>query len=376
MTLRKWLYTHLLTLLTVSTGIREANAQLPAALDTYVVPEELAALQAQYSTLPDCMYEYVIHLNPPLDNVVRKFHYRFMTVRGMWRYERVDENGLMFYKVCFDGKVYHQFFKENDIGRVLALPPSPDPRKHHARFTGPNMILLTPEPLPANAKIIASAEFGWNPLFAPVEMPFLARPARFKTPDLHSAPLWRDVLKRSTIRHRMEKGTPSNQVHFMLDDDALNGILKLEKLNTPGLPSWRVLEHDYITRAASMHVITKYEGWQKYILDEKEGTTLYMPLLTTITAKGVPQGSVTTIELISDTVRKPPIGLTIEDFRIPDTISNPPALVTDLTKPPSTVKSKVATPTKSSSTAKPAQKPKLGGAELKPPPKLKPAPKL
>ncbi|RBP40298.1 hypothetical protein DES53_1084 [Roseimicrobium gellanilyticum] len=360
-------------LLTVSSGIPETRAQSPAPIEEYVMPEELVALQHQYSTLPDCMYEYVVNLYPPLDSVVHKFHYRFMTVRGMWRYERVDENGLMFYKVCFDGKVYHQFFKESDIGRIRQ--ERPNPRYHHAYFTGGNKILITPDPLPADAKNLASTEFAWNPLFAPVEMPFLAKQKVFKTPDLHSASLWQDVMRRSATRHRTGKDTPANQVHFLLDDEALNGILKLEKLNRPGLPPWRVVEHDYMTRAGSMHVVTKYEDWRKFSVEFPDGSpsVLHMPALTTITSKGVPQSSVTTIELLPDTVAKPPIGLTIEDFRIPDTISNPPAQPADKSI---AAKSKPSPPTKSAPPPKPAQKPKLGGTELKPPPKLKPAPKL
>lgn len=353
-------------------------AQSPLPVEDYEMPEELAALHSQYRSIPDCMYEYEVHFHPPIDKVVHQFHCRFITARGMWRYDRVDDNGLTFYKVCFDGKVFHQFFKECDIGRIR--PPRPDPKFHHQFFTGKNLITITPNPLPEEYPMLACTEFSWNPLFAPIEMPFLARPREFKTPDLHSEVLWKDVLRRSTIRHRMDKGTPANQVHFFMDDDALNGILKLEKLDTPGLPPWRVLEHDYMTRAGSRHVVTKYEGWRQFPVGEKagEGPVLHMPTLTTVTAKGVPQTTVLTIKLLPDTVAPATRGLTIEDFRIPDSISNPPAQVMDFTNPPAegavAKKTKATKPT--GSAAKPEQKPKLGGSELKPPPKLKPAPKL
>jgi hypothetical protein len=349
-------------------------------MEEYEMPEELASLHSQYRSIPDCMYEYEVHFHPPIENVVHQFHYRFITSRGMWRYERVDDNGLTFYKVCFDGKVFHQFFKECDIGRIR--PPCPDPSYHHQFFTGENVVSIHPNPLPDSYPKLASVEFSWNPLFVPIEMPFLVRPREFKTPNLQSELLWKDVLRRSTIRHRMEKGTPANQAHFFLDDEALNGILKLEKLDTPGLPPWRVLEHDYMTRAGSRHVVTKYEDWRRFPLGEKDGAgpVLHMPTLTTVTAKGVPQTTVLTIKLLPETVAPATRGLTIEDFRIPDSISNPPALVVDFTVPPAegtagkTAKAKVPKPVRA--TAKPEQKSKLGGTELKPPSKLKPAPKL
>lgn len=242
------------------------------------------------------------------------------------------------------------------------------------------MVTIHPNPLPDSYPNLAFSEFSWNPLFAPIEMPFLARPREFKTPDLQSELLWKDVLRRSTIRHRMEKDSPANQVHFFLDDEALNGILKLEKLDKPGLPPWRVLEHDYVTRAGSRHVVTKYEDWRQFPLGEKDGTgpVLHMPTLTTITAKGVPQTTVLTIKLLPDTVAPATRGLTVQDFRIPDSISNPPAQVMDFTVTAAgdtgakTIKVKPAT----TSPPKPTQKPKTGGPELKPPAKLKPAPKL
>lgn len=361
-----------------SAGMQHLQAQSPVPMEEYEMPEELASLHSQYRSIPDCMYEYEVHFFPPIDNVVHQFRCRFITARDMWRYDRVDDNGLTFYKVCFDGRVYHQFFKECDIGRIR--PQNPDPGRHHPFFTGGNMVVIIPDPLPDAYKPLAATEFRWNPLFTPIEMPFLARPKEFKTPELHSELLWKDVLRRSTIRHRMEKGTPANQVHFFLDDGALNGILKLEKLDKPGLPPWRVLEHNYMTRAGSRHVVTKYEDWRRFPLGEKDGTgpVLHMPTLTTVTAKGVPQTTVLTIKLLPDTVAPATRGLTIEDFRIPDSISNPPAQVMDFT-----VAAAEATPAKKTkatkptgAAAKPEQKPKLGGSELKPPPKLKPAPKL
>ncbi|MEZ0275289.1 MAG: hypothetical protein ACAH88_10320, partial [Roseimicrobium sp.] len=331
---RPILHTALVLLFSI-TGLRQLGAQSsPVPMEEYEMPAELASLQSQYSSMPDCMYEYVVHFHPPMENVVRQFRYRFMTVRGMWRYERLDDNGLVFYKLCFDGKVFHQFLKECDIGTIR--PQRPDPRTFHPFFTGNNAVVLIPNPLPVREKQLAATEFMWNPLFAPVEMPFLARPAAFKTPDLHSDQLWKEVLRRSAIRHRTPAGTPANQVHFLFDDEALNGVLKLEKVDTPGLPPWRVLEHDYMTRAGSMHVVTKYEDWRRFQLEEKEGkvAVLHMPVLTTITSKGEPQSTVLTLELLPDTVAKATRGLTIEDFRIPETITTPSAQVVDLTVAP------------------------------------------
>jgi hypothetical protein len=351
-----------LALLSFTVTAPSLQAQSPAPAEDYVIPEELSSLQKQYTSIPDCMYEYVVHQFPAKEEEFAHRRFRFMTARGMWRYERLDEKGLVAEKVCFDGKLFYHYHKRAD---TLVILPDPPPPCSEEDCTGQRF------------RNLAYSHYSLNPLFTAVSMPFMARPVEFKIPDIHSPQLWKDVMRHGTTRHRAAPGTPANQVHFLLDDEALNGILKLEKLDTPGLPPWRVVEHNYVTRARSAHVVTKYEGWQRFTLEGTDAV-LHMPLVTTITTKVVPQSTVVTIELQPDTVMKAPSRFSPEDFRIPRSIVSLPAYVYDATALPTSDTAPEATratkPVKPQSKA--GKKPTLGGAELRPAPKLKPAPKL
>ncbi|RBP40299.1 hypothetical protein DES53_1085 [Roseimicrobium gellanilyticum] len=354
-------------ILATSFGTSPLQAQSPAPVEDYVMPEELANLQSQYSSIPDCMYEFIVHQYPAIESWKHR-HFRFMTARGMWRYERLDENGLVAEKVCFDGKLFYNYHKLSPTLEILPDPPPPPSSEND--FHGQRY------------RRLAYTHFSLNPLFASLNMPFMARPAVFKIPDIHSPQIWKNVMRRSATRHRLPPGTPANQVHFLLDDEALNGILKLEKLDTPGPPSWRVVEHNYLARSTSGHVTTRYEGWMRFPLGEAQDTSavLHMPLTTTITTKVLPQSFVVTIELLPNTVMKAPGQLSIDDFRIPKSIVGPPpgyvydATAVPVNETPSEA-AKATRPVKPPSTS--GQKPdKLGGTELKPAPRLKPSPGL
>jgi hypothetical protein len=354
----------ILALLVLAFAASSLDAQSPQLAQDYKMPEELANLQSQYRSIPDCVYEYVVHLYPAKNEEFAHRRYRFMTARGMWRYERLDENGLVAEKVYFDGKVFYHYMKRSDMLLILPNPPLPCSEGGCEGY-----------------RHLASSHFSVNPLFTVLSMPFRARPTEFKIPDIHAPQLWTDVMRRSATRHRPSPGTPANQVHFLFDDEALNGILKLEKLDSPGQPAWRVVEHNYLTRSSSAHVVTRYEGWMRFPLGEGEdaGAVLHMPLTTTITTKVVPQSTVVTIELLPNTVMKAPSKLSADDFRVPRSIVTLPTSVYDLTTQPdkgvSTETARTTKPVKPSSTS--GQRPdKLGDTELKPAPKLKPSPGL
>jgi hypothetical protein len=244
------------------------------------VPEELVALHGLVSSIPDCQFEYRTHYHPPIEGI--RFHdFRFITKNKLWRFDRMDKAGRTSDSWCFDGRL-HQIYHRD--GNMLIILPNPVPEKYQRDF--PSM-------------------FSSNPLFMPLFLPFQVQSRDFRMPEIQSLPLWQEVLGRSVMRTALE--VPAGQAHFIIDDDAVNGIVKLERNTIEGLPPWRIIAQEFYSKKTGAKGALTFGEWRKFELGDSR--TLYLPgRITSANA---------TIVLHLETVSKVPDHLPTTAFSVP-----------------------------------------------------------